>query len=164
MSIVLLGAALFVSLLLIPIGLPGTWLMVLAGVVYSYAAPRAAISGYVIIGCVLIALLAELLDLSATGRYTKKYGGSARGAWGAILGGLVGAVVGVPVPIIGSVIGAFVGSFAGAFLGEYSGGAGHGQATRAATGAAIGRAVAMGLKAGAGCVIATWLMVAAIVS
>jgi uncharacterized protein YqgC (DUF456 family) len=162
MSIALLGVALFASLLLIPLGLPGTWLMVLAGVVYSYAVPHAGIGGYVIIGCVLVALLAELLDLSATGRYTRKYGGSARGAWGAIVGGLVGAVIGVPVPVIGSVIGAFAGSFAGALLAEYSRGAGHGEATRAATGAAIGRAVAMGLKAGAGCVIAAWLIAAAI--
>jgi uncharacterized protein YqgC (DUF456 family) len=162
MYIALLAIVLFLCLLLIPLGLPGTWAMILAALGYSYLAPGGGIGGVTIIACVGIALLAEFLDLAVTGRYTRKYGGSTRGAWGAIIGGLVGALVGVPVPVIGSVIGAFVGSFGGALIAEYSRGAAHPVAARAATGAAIGRAAAMGVKAGAGCVIATWLVAAAI--
>lgn len=162
MPILLLAVALLLSLVLIPIGLPGTWAMVLAGVAYSYFVPDGGIGAVAIVGCVAIALVAELLDFTVSARYTRKYGGSRRGAWGAIVGGVAGAVVGVPVPIIGSVLGAIAGSFAGALVAEYSGGAAHATAARAATGAAIGRAVAMGLKSGAGCVIAAWMLAAAL--
>ena len=60
-------------------------------------------------------------------------------------------------------IGALAGSFAGALIGEYSRGATHHEAARAAKGAAIGRIAAMGIKAAAGCVIAVWLLAAAII-
>ena len=161
MSILLLAIVLVLSLLLIPIGLPGTWAMVVAGVLHSFLVPGSGIGGVAIIGCTVIALVAELIEFGVAGRYTRKYGGSSRGAWGAILGGIVGAFVGVPVPVVGSVVGALAGSFVGALVGEYSRGAAHGEATRAATGAVVGRAVAIGLKAGAGCVIAAWLLAAA---
>ena len=153
---------LLLSLLLIPIGLPGTWLMIVAGAAYSWLVPGTQLGGVAIIGCVIIALASEFADISVSARYTMKYGGSRRGAWGAVLGGLIGAVVGVPVPILGPMIGAIAGSFLGALAGELSGGAAHVGATRAATGAVIGRAVAMALKACAGLVIAIWLLAAAL--
>ena len=162
MSLLLLGLALLLSLLLIPLGFPGTWMMILVGIAHSRLVPGSGIGTVAIVGCVIIALAAELLDVAVTGRYTRKYGGSARGAWGAIVGGLVGAVVGVPVPVVGSLIGAFVGSFAGALVAEFSRGAAHADAVRAATGAAIGRAAAVALKAGAACVMAVWMVAAAI--
>ena len=162
MPVIALTVGLFLALLSIPVGLPGTWLMIGAGLLYSYLVPISGIGAVVIAGCAVIALVAELLDVAVAGRYTRKYGGSTRGAWGAILGGIVGAIVGVPVPVVGSVIGAFAGSFLGALVAEYSRGAEHDVAARAASGAAIGRAVAMGIKATAGCVIAAWLLAAAI--
>jgi hypothetical protein len=162
--ILLLAAVLFVALLLIPLGLPGTWLMVLAGIGYAYLVPSAHIGVTTIVGILVIAVLAEVVEFTVAAKYTRMYGGSKRGAWGAIIGGLVGAMTGVPIPIIGSVLGAIAGSFVGALVGEYSGGADEGEATKVATGAAIGRAVAMGLKAGAGCVIAAWLLASAILS
>jgi hypothetical protein len=164
MPIALLAVVLVLSLALIPLGLPGTWVMILAGVTYGYLVPAGGIGAVAILGCLGIALIAEVLDFTVSARYTRKFGGSKRGAWGAIIGGIIGAVVGLPVPIVGSVLGAIAGSFAGALFAEYTGGAAHLTAARAATGAAIGRAVAMGLKAGAGCVIAAWLLGAAIVS
>jgi hypothetical protein len=164
MPTLLLAVALLLSLVMIPLGLPGTWVMILAGIAHSYLVPGSGIGAVTIIGSLVIAMAAELLDFTVSARYTRKYGGSKRGAWGAIIGGVAGAIVGLPVPIIGSVLGAIAGSFAGALVAEYTRGAGHGEATRAATGAAIGRAVAMALKAGAGCVIAVWLLAAAILS
>jgi uncharacterized protein YqgC (DUF456 family) len=161
MTVLLLTLTLGAALLAIPFGLPGTWLMVLA----AFLADRLGdvrIGAGVLIGVALIALVAEMLDLTLSARYTRKYGGSARGAWGAIIGGIVGALVGVPVPIVGSVLGALAGSFVGALAFELWGGASHGVATRAATGAAVGRAVAMACKAGAGCVIAVWVLGAAL--
>lgn len=160
--IALLGLIFLLSLLLIPIGLPGIWLMILATTAMMLFGVAVKISWFVLLACVGIALASELLDFVLAARYTKKYGGSRRGAWGAIIGGLVGAIVGVPVPIIGSIIGAFAGSFLGALVAEYAAGASHEGAARAATGATIGRAIATAAKVAAGCVIAAWLLGAAL--
>lgn len=161
--VVVLGLIFLVSLLMIPLGLPGIWVMILAAMGAVLLGSAVKISWYVLLACVGIAMGSELLDLVLAARYTRKYGGSRRGAWGAIIGGIVGAIVGVPVPIIGSVIGALAGSFLGALLAEYTTGATHGGATRAATGATIGRVVATAFKVAAGCVIAAWLLGAALV-
>jgi uncharacterized protein len=158
---VLLLLAVIVGLCLIPLGLPGLWLMILAGAAHRVLVTPPLISWWTLGILVLIGLAAEWLEFSISGKYTAKYGGSKRAAWGAILGGFGGAMVGVPVPIIGSVIGAFVGAFAGALVGEYTLEKNRDKATRAATGALIGRAVATGLKAVAGCVIGGWLLAAA---
>jgi uncharacterized protein YqgC (DUF456 family) len=160
--IVLLAVVLLLSLFLIPIGLPGTWVMLLAGMAYLWLSPVSPFGWVVIAGCFGIAIVAEILEFVVAAGYTKKYGGSNRAAWGALFGGLVGAIVGVPIPVIGSVIGAFVGAFAGAMIAEFSKGATTEGATRAATGATIGRAIAIALKVMAGCMIAAWLLAAAI--
>ena len=160
-DILLLLVAVLGGLVMIPLGLPGIWLMLVAGVAHRLLVVPATISWLTLGVLLLIAALAEWLEFSVSGRYTTKYGGSKRAAWGAILGGLAGAFVGIPIPVIGSVIGAFAGAFAGALLGEYSVDRNHRQATRAATGALIGRAVATALKSLAGCVIGGWLLVAA---
>ncbi len=160
--IFLLALVLLLSLALVPLGLPGIWLMVLAATVYLWVAPVAPFGWLVIVGCVAIATVAEVLEFVLSASYTKKYGGSTWGAWGALVGGLVGALIGVPIPIIGSVIGAFVGAFGGALVMELSRGATSEGATRAATGATIGRAIAMALKVAAGCMIAAWIIGAAL--
>jgi uncharacterized protein YqgC (DUF456 family) len=108
-----------------------------------------------------MAVVGEVLEFTLTGRYTRKYGGSRRAGWGAIIGGIVGAVVGVPVPIVGSMVGAFVGAFLGALIAEYTREANASKATRVATGALIGRAVAAAMKVGIGLVMAVWLLFAA---
>ena len=157
MGWILLAAIMFVSLFLIPLGLPGTWVMLAAGVGYSLLVPG-SISWFTLIAVTIIAVIAEIFEFTLAGKYAKKYGGSRRASWGAIIGGTIGAFVGVPVPLIGPIIGAFVGSFAGALIAEYSRGSGAQASTRVATGALIGRAVASAMKVAAGIVIAVWLL------
>ncbi len=160
-DLLLLLAAVLIGLVMIPLGLPGIWLMLLAGVAHHTLVSPPTI-GWLTLG--LLAALAigvEWLEFTVSGRYTRKYGGSRRAAWGAIGGGLAGAFVGLPVPVVGSVVGAFAGAFGGALLGEYSVEKNRDKATRAATGALIGRAVATAMKSVAGCVIGGWLLVAA---
>lgn len=161
MEVILLAAVLLVSLFLIPLGLPGTWVMLAAGVGYSILVPN-SIGWFTLAGTTIIAIIAEIFEFTLAGTYARKYGGSKRASWGAIIGSIVGAIVGVPVPIIGSIIGAFVGAFLGALVFEYSRGSGAGTSTRVATGALIGRAVATALKVGAGVAIAFWLVLAAL--
>jgi uncharacterized protein len=161
-DILLLGAAVLAGLVMIPLGLPGIWLMVLAGVTHHALVSPPTIGWLTLALVAAIALAAEWMEFTVAGRYTARYGGSRRASWGAIAGGLVGAFVGIPIPVIGSVIGAFAGAFLGALIGEYSVARDHGAATRAATGALIGRAVATALKSLAGCVIGGWLLVSAV--
>lgn len=159
MARLLLGLALVVGIVLIPLGLPGLWLMVGAALVYSIVAP--GLGTGTLIGIALLALGSELLDVVLAGRFARRYGGSRRAAWGAVLGGLVGAVMlGLPVPLIGSVLGAVVGAFGGAFVGEISHRGEVHTASRAATGAVLGRVAAMAVKVGVGFLVAIWVIFA----
>src|SRR5687768_14776077 len=161
MEILILAAILILSLFIIPLGLPGTWVMVAAGVGYSILVPN-SIGMFALIGTTIVAVVAEIFEFTLAGKYARKYGGSRRAGWGAIIGGTVGAIVGVPVPLIGPIIGAFAGSFLGALVAEFSRGTNVDAATRVAWGALVGRAVAAALKVAAGCVIAAWLLWVAI--
>jgi uncharacterized protein YqgC (DUF456 family) len=150
MAAVLLVVILVVGILLVPFGLPGLWVMAGGVLVYDLAVPGGGIGLPLVIGTAAAALVGEVLDLALAGRYARKYGGSRRAGWGALLGSLVGAVVGVPLPVVGSVVGAFVGAFAGALLAELTRRTEVRAATRVATGALIGRVVAAGVKVGIG--------------
>jgi uncharacterized protein len=145
------------SLVLIPFGLPGLWLMIVSALIHAllYAG---SIGWGTLIGVTVLAIVAEVLEFTLAGKYTKKYGGSSRATWGAIIGGFVGAVVGVPVPVIGSIIGAFVGTFAGALIAELSRGTTSRDAARAAKGALVGRVVAAAMKMAFGIAIAVWVI------
>ncbi len=162
MELILLSAVIALSMILVVFGLPGLWIMIASAVCYRILVPGQPISWFTIVAITILALCAEVFEYTLTGKYARKYGGSRRAGWGAIIGGFIGMMVGIPIPIIGSVIGAFAGSFIGAFIAELSGGqsttAG---ATRVATGALVGRVVATALKVGIGCAIAAWILVAA---
>ena len=161
MELLLLALVLLGCLLIIPLGLPGTWLMVGAALAYPLLVGDESIGVGTLIGTALLALAAEVVEFGLAGRYARKYGGSRRAEWGAIIGGLAGAFIGVPVPIVGPVIGAFAGAFIGALAGELTAGSSARDSTRAATGALIGRVVAAAMKVAVGVVIAAWVMVAA---
>jgi uncharacterized protein YqgC (DUF456 family) len=161
MELLILAAVIILSLVLIVLGLPGLWIMVASAVVYNMIVPGDPIGWVSLIAVAVLALVAELLEFTMTGRYARKYGGSRRAGWGAILGGMVGAIVGFPVPIVGPVIGAFIGSFVGALVAELTGGASATDATRVAKGALIGRVVSTVLKIGIGFTIGIWIFIAA---
>ncbi|MEP6621153.1 MAG: DUF456 domain-containing protein [bacterium] len=157
MTVILLAAVLLLGLVMIPFGLPGTWILAGAAVGYSILVPG-SIGTFTLVMVALLAVIGEVIEFTLTARYTKKYGGSRRASWGAVIGGMVGAVIGVPIPLIGSVIGAFAGAFAGAFVAELSQGSQGGVATRVATGALIGRAAASAMKVGIGLAMSAWIL------
>src|SRR2546421_5661656 len=154
LAVLLLALCLVVGLVLVPLGLPGLWVMV--GGVVGYG----ALTGFRTIGIATmaivlgLALLGELVEWWVGFGLTERYGGSRRSGWGALVGGVVGALVGVPVPIVGSVIGAFLGAFAGAALFEYSVSRTAAVAVRAGWGALLGRAAGAAAKIALGVVIA----------
>lgn len=161
MSVIILIVVLVGAMMLIPLGLPGTWVMVGAALVYDIAV-QGGIGTVTVAGTAVLALIGELLEFSLAARYTRRYGGSRRAGWGAILGGLVGAFVGVPVPVIGPVIGAFLGAFLGALAAEWTVRGDHRAATRVATGALLGRVAAAAMKVALGMVMAVWIVLAAV--
>jgi uncharacterized protein len=161
MAVAILILVLVGALVIIPLGLPGTWVMVGAALLYN-AAVHERIGTVAIVGTLVLALVGELLEFSLAARFTRRYGGSRRAGWGAILGGFAGAFVGVPVPVVGPVIGAFVGAFAGALVAELTVRGDHRTAARVATGALLGRVSAAAMKIALGMVIAVWIVLAAV--
>ncbi len=159
MAIVVLAAICAVALVLVPLGLPGLWIMVAAGIGYDMLVPQAQIGWTAIAIATGLGVIAEYLEFSLGSRYARRYGGSRRAGWGALVGGLVGAIVGVPVPVLGPIIGAFAGAFCGALVAEYTNRtATAGTATRVATGALIGRLLAAAIKNGIATVVAVLLV------
>lgn len=162
MAAILLGASLVACLFLVLLGFPGLWLMLGAALVYNWLA-GATFGTATLVTVGVLALLAEILEFTLSARYTRRYGGSPRAGWGAIIGGFLGAMAGIPIPIIGSVIGALAGAFIGALVLEYTRAeATRGSATRVAWGALVGRVAAAGAKTGIGCAISAILLVVAI--
>src|SRR5213594_2926533 len=161
-AVVLLGVCSVAGLALVALGLPGLWLI--CAVVLGFGLLTGFHSiGFVTIGImVALALLGELLELWLGFGLARRYGGSPRAGWGALLGGLAGAVIGVPVPLVGSVIGAILGSFAGAMLFEYSSSRTAQTAVRAGWGALVGRLAAATAKVTVGIVMAVVALVAAL--
>jgi uncharacterized protein len=154
LGIVLLSAAFLIGLALVALGLPGLWVMVLALLGYAWITGFHSVSVTLIAVVVGLAVLGEIVEAWVGFRLARRYGGSTRAGWGALVGGLIGAVVGVPVPVLGSVIGGFVGAFAGAALFEYSLARRADVAVGAGWGAVLGRAAAAAAKMALGVVIA----------
>ena len=153
LGVVVLLACALLGLVLIPLGLPGLWVIVGGILAYGWLTDFRTVGLWTIGLALGLAFLGEVIEWWVGFRYAKRYGGSRRAGWGALLGGIVGAIVGVPVPLIGSVIGAFLGSFVGAVALEYLGSRHAPTAVRAGWGAVLGRAAAAALKTGVGLVI-----------
>lgn len=162
MEYALLALSQVAGLLLIPFGLPGTWLQVLGMAGYAWATDFTRIGWPTLVIAVVLAIIGEVVEFTLGAKYTRMYGGSPRAAWGAILGGLVGAFVGVPIFLVGSVIGAFIGAFVGAVVLEMTRGPEWRAAVRAGWGAFLGRLVATVAKSAVGVVIAALALVSAL--
>ena len=152
-AVSLLVFAGLVGLVLIPLGLPGLWVILLGIVGYGWLTDFQTLSAGFLILAIALALLGEVLESWIGFRFARRYGGSSRAGWGALMGGLIGAIVGVPVPIIGSVVGGFVGAFLGAAVFEYSRARQSGVAAKAGWGAVLGRAAAAAIKMALGVVL-----------
>jgi len=159
--IFLLALIALVGLLLTAVGLPGTWIFLSVAGLIKLFDPASALDWWTILVGVGLGLIAEAIEWVAASRYARKYGGSTRAGWGALIGGIAGAIVGFPVPIISPLIGAVVGTFLGALVAEYSVSGISGGAQRVAWGAMIGRLVATVAKVGFGVVIAVLVLTAA---
>jgi uncharacterized protein YqgC (DUF456 family) len=138
-------------LVLVVIGLPGTWILIGLAVGmelldhhYLKDADPETFGWWMIGACAGLAFIGEVIEALAGAAGTRAGGGSRRGMVGAMIGGLVGAIVFtplIPIPVIGTLIGALLGTFAGAMIAEHTGEDRRDaqSALRAAGGATVGR-------------------------
>jgi uncharacterized protein YqgC (DUF456 family) len=152
LAALVLGACSVAGLVLVALGLPGLWLIVAAVCVLAVLPGFHAFGWGTIVIVLALAFAGELVELWMGYGLARRYGGSKRSGWGAVVGGLAGALVGVPIPIVGSVIGSLVGAFIGAALFEYT--LAPEGALRAGWGALVGRIVATSAKMAMGIVMA----------
>jgi uncharacterized protein YqgC (DUF456 family) len=149
------------SLTLVVLTLPGLWVMTAAAAVYALLTHEHHIGHKSLIALFLLALVAEVLELTAGGAAAKKAGGSRRAAIGAFLGGIAGGIIGSFVlPLVLTIVGICIGSFAGAIIGELTVAPEAVKALRVGWGAAKGRLLGVVLKLGFGVVMFLLILVA----
>lgn len=134
--ITILVAALFA----IPLGIPGTFVIFLASLIYGIITHFTQVTQALIWILLGIAIFGELMEYFAGIFGAKKFGASKAGIMGAIVGGVLGGIVGTGIlPLIGSVIGLLIGAFSGAFFVELAIKKKPAQALRAGWGTFTGR-------------------------
>lgn len=119
----ILALTLFILLLaagiaLVPVGLPGTWLIVVDALLYSLLRDFEGETAdwKVVLFVAMLALAGEAIEFGASVAGAKREKVPTGAIVASILGGLIGAVVGVPVFLIGSVLGLLLGTYLGALI------------------------------------------------
>jgi uncharacterized protein YqgC (DUF456 family) len=138
-----------VWLLLVVLGLPGTWLMAASTALLAWwqwdesrSNTDQMFSIYLLIAIVVLAVLGEIVEFMAGTVGAKRAGASRRGAVGALIGGIVGGIGAtflIPILFVGTLIGAVLGAAIGAWTGELSGGREYSAALKSGVGAGVGR-------------------------
>ncbi|MFG0313976.1 MAG: DUF456 domain-containing protein [Phycisphaerales bacterium] len=154
------------GLVMIVLALPGIWLMVLASGLCWWWRPE-IITGKAVITLAVIGILSEAIEMVASAAGAKRFGGSKRGALGAIVGTMLGALFGtffIPIPILGTVLGGILGAGAGALMVERSiVQMSWKDSMMSGSGAAIGRTISIFIKIGLAIVAGLFFVIAAFV-
>jgi uncharacterized protein YqgC (DUF456 family) len=137
---VLLVIFCIIGVVLVPLGMPGTFLICIAALLYGLATGFAGITKMTVLLLLAAALGAEAVELLAGAAGARRYGSGNWAVAASIVGGIVGAVIGAPVLFgIGSIPGALAGAFAAAVAVEFLGGKSFAAALRAGWGTFVGR-------------------------
>jgi uncharacterized protein YqgC (DUF456 family) len=151
-----------VWLVLVVFGLPGNWLIVISTCLFAWWRwNNSVFSIYTLIAIVVLALLGELVELSAGMIGAKKSGASWPGSIAALFGAVIGAVFGtflIPIVFFGTVLGACIGAGLGVWGLEISRGKKMEQSVRCAVGAGLGEFFGITSKLVLGIII--WFTVA----
>jgi len=128
-------------------GLPGTFVILAAALVYAWATDFAVVQWATLLWMGGLALLAEGIEFFAAARAPAGARPSRRVAIAAIVGAVIGGLVGTPFLFgIGSLLGAFAGAFAGAALATASEGGTMGEAVQTGLAALRGRLLGFVVK------------------
>ena len=138
------------GLIAVVLGLPGTWLVLVASVLYGWLTDFAIITPQLLLGLLALAVVAELLDLTLGLWGARRYGGTKKAMVGTMIGGILGAVALSPMLFgFGTIVGAFLGAFVGAFSITYLEQRKMDEAMQVGWGALLGRVFAMVFKGAA---------------
>ena len=98
-------------------GLPGTWMILGATLVYAWVTDFGQIGGGLLLLFGLLTVAGEVVEYVFGIAGARRFGSSNRGILFSILGGFAGAIVGTPLFFgFGAILGALVGAFLGAVL------------------------------------------------
>lgn len=155
-----LDLGLIACLILVPLGLPGNFLMLGLALVAAWLGGFARIGWIALLVMLGAVLLAELLESLLGAAMTRRYGASWWGVGGAFIGGIVGALVGsAALPLVGTLVGAFLGAASGAVLLEaWQRRRVDAEALRAGWGAFLGKLLASLLKEAVTLAIAVYIV------
>jgi len=160
-----------IAIVCVVLALPGIWLMTLISALCMWWQPE-IISWKTVLTLVILGITSEAIDLFASAAGAKKFGGSKRGALGAIIGSILGAIAGgiflsvIPVVgwVVGPILGGILGAGAGALMIERAVvNQTWGDSFKSGGGAAAGRAVSIFVKLGLTIVAGLFFIVAAFV-
>jgi len=117
---ILLIAVILAGVVIVPLGLPGTWLIVGAAFLYSLFLDFTPGSSdvWVIVILIVLALIGEILEFLVGTLGGKKLDVSTGAIIASFVGGILGAIIGVPVFLIGALLGLLLGVFLGALIYE----------------------------------------------
>jgi hypothetical protein len=148
LGILLLFLVCLVALFSLLLGLPGTFLIVIAALVYAWATDFTTVGWATVAWLLLLALVGEGIEFFAGAAGAAGERPSRRVTGLALLGGLVGGIVGTPLLFgVGSLLGALAGAFIGAALAAASEGGSAGASFRVGLAAFRGRLLGFVLKA-----------------
>ncbi len=138
-GMILFWLTMILAVLVIPVGLPGTFVIAGLALLHGVVTQFDPISVGFVVLLFGLAVAGEVVEFFFGAASAKKYGGSKWAMTGAVVGGFAGAVFGTGVvPVLGTLVGAFLGAFAGAALGELVTGSGLASSLRVGYGAMLG--------------------------
>src|SRR6266446_236490 len=99
-AILLLAIVDLAGLLMVPLGLPGLWVMILGLLGYGWFTDFQTVGLWTATFVIALALLGEVIETWLVFWFARKYRASTRAACRALFGGVVGAVGGAAVPAL----------------------------------------------------------------
>lgn len=164
LGLLLLALACAAGLLSLLFGLPGTFVILGAALVYAWATGFAAVTWVTLGWLAALAVVGEGLEFFAGAAGAAGAAGqrpTRRATVGALLGGFAGGLLGAPFLFgVGALIGALLGAFIGAALAVASEGGGMGSALSVGLAAMRGRLLGFVLKSAIAVVMVVLLGVA----
>ena len=163
LGLVLLFLGCLLALFSLIVGLPGTFLIVGAALLYAWATGFAAVQWSTIGWLALLAVIGEGVELLASSAAAAGAQPSRRATVGALVGALAGGIGGAPFLFgVGALLGALLGAFAGASLAVRSEGGTVGESVTTGLAAMKGRLLGFVLKAALAVVMIVIVAVAAL--
>jgi hypothetical protein len=119
--VVVLAIVYLVGLVLIPLGLGGTVVILIATALFDLTRGFEVVGIPLLVGFAVLVVLGEVLEAILGSVVAVRYGAGRWGVIASFVGGLVGAVVGSGVfPVVGTLVGSFLGAFLGAVGAEWA--------------------------------------------